>query len=74
VLITATIASGNLVETKKILEEAADFEYVNRVNESGSAPLHIAANHGYLDIVEYLLEQGASVHQLDANQQTPVTL
>ena len=37
-------------------------------------PLHIAVNHGHIDVVQYLLSEGANVHAKDKNGETPLHL
>ena len=38
----------------------------------GRTPLHIAASDGSLEVAEYLLNNGASVHIKDRDQNTPL--
>ena len=52
------VESGNLTETRRLLKGGAN---VNQVNAKGWAPLHIAAYHASSEIVQNLLETGATV-------------
>ncbi|XP_048577160.1 ankyrin repeat domain-containing protein 27 [Nematostella vectensis] len=44
---------------------------MNEGNENGDTPLHLAARWGYVDIVEQLIEKGASVQARNKNRNTP---
>lgn len=37
-------------------------------------PLHIAVNHSHIEVVKYLLSEGANVHAKDKNGETPLHL
>jgi len=41
---------------------------------SKNTPLHIAAKYGYLNIIEYLVQHGANVNQLENTQKTPLEI
>ncbi len=49
---------GELEEVKKRLENGSD---VNTTDEEGYSALQAAAENGYLDVVEYLVDQGVDV-------------
>ena len=49
--------------------EVAD---VSKADYDQRTPLHIAASEGNVEIVEYLLKSGASVHVRDRNDTTPL--
>lgn len=49
---------GNLDEVKVHLQQGSD---VNTVDEEGYSALHAAAENDYLDIVKFLVGQGADV-------------
>ncbi|OZJ05539.1 hypothetical protein BZG36_01672 [Bifiguratus adelaidae] len=48
------ISAGKLEEAKDILKDGADLVYRD---EHGKTPLHYAAQHGHLDIVQWLLSE-----------------
>jgi serine/threonine-protein phosphatase 6 regulatory ankyrin repeat subunit B len=56
-LLKATF-DGNLERVKEIIEAGGD---VNSINEFHWTALHIASDRGHLELVEYLLEKGASL-------------
>ncbi|XP_031565360.1 ankyrin repeat domain-containing protein 27-like [Actinia tenebrosa] len=45
---------------------------INVANENGDTPLHLAARWGYVELVDLLLETGASVEARNKNKQTPL--
>lgn len=45
---------------------------MSEVDPFGQTPLHIAAYEGYMDIVEYLIQLGASLSVQDKNGWTPL--
>ena len=49
--------------------EVAD---VSKADYDQRTPLHIASSEGNVEIVEYLLKNGASVHVRDRNDTTPL--
>lgn len=51
--------SGNLAQARRLIEQGHP---VNVRDHAGWQPLHEAANHGFADIVELLLENGASIN------------
>jgi len=53
-----------LLETNKV--------DVNRMNETGRAPLHYACSKAYTSVVELLLAHGASINQKDGYGATPL--
>lgn len=57
--LTAAVESGNFKQVKELVMNAT--ESINEKDESGSAPLHAAANSNQLEIAEYLLELGADI-------------
>ena len=38
------------------------FHVLNRKNAQKQSPLYVAAKHGHLDVIQFLLEQGANPH------------
>lgn len=59
---TACIA-GNLAQVQRLLEQ--DAVDINAKDFCGWTPLHEAANHGFLSIVEYLINNGADIESCD---------
>ena len=45
---------------------------VNSIDRTGTAPIHIAVNRGYLNIIELLIRKGANVNLRDAWGDTPL--
>jgi ankyrin repeat protein len=45
---------------------------VNKVDVLCDPALHTAARHGYLEIVQYLIEHGADVNLLSSSNYTPL--
>jgi Ankyrin repeats (3 copies) len=63
---------GNLKEVKRLIELKVNINYQN--NKWLQAPLHIAAEKGYDEIVSYLIQTGASVHARNYQAETPLHL
>uniref|UniRef100_A0A0L8FWF6 asparaginase n=1 Tax=Octopus bimaculoides TaxID=37653 RepID=A0A0L8FWF6_OCTBM len=68
-LICTAAKTGNLNSMVDLKEKGGNLSCFNKENRS---PLHIAARSGYHDMVLYLLKEGASVHQRDDNNCTPL--
>ena len=47
-------------------------DHVNRADNTGSTPLHIASEKGYLDICKALLENAAKVNLFNEKGETPI--
>ncbi len=62
----------NLEFIKILLENGADIDKGSQGTNYGNTALMIAAWHGELDIVKYLVEQGACCNQQDSNGYTPL--
>ena len=60
---------GNLDRVKELLASGAD---INVSNYKGQTALHCAAKAGFKNVVEYLLEQGATVDATDEQGLTPL--
>jgi ankyrin repeat protein len=67
---------GNVQRLKQILEDKEDKFDINWVNpkENGNTPLCIAAENGRHEIVELLLENGATVDKANDIGQTPLMM
>lgn len=70
--VAAAVASRNFDSVRHLL--AVKKEDVNAVDVRGDTPLHIAVQHGLLDIVKILLKFGANVYAVDDEEQTPIYL
>ncbi|MCH7918191.1 MAG: ankyrin repeat domain-containing protein [Planctomycetes bacterium] len=63
------VDSNDLKKVKDLLAADAD---VNAVNVLGMAPLHIATQNGYREMMERLLSHGAEVNVRNRNNETPL--
>uniref|UniRef100_G3Q2A9 cGMP-dependent protein kinase interacting domain-containing protein n=1 Tax=Gasterosteus aculeatus aculeatus TaxID=481459 RepID=G3Q2A9_GASAC len=77
----ATCASGDTEEAQLMLKEAKETktrmgeevaEIINCSNADGITALHQSCIDGSMDIVSFLLEQGANVNQVDSEGWTPL--
>ncbi|XP_060948127.1 protein phosphatase 1 regulatory subunit 12C isoform X2 [Limanda limanda] len=77
----ATCASGDTEEAQVMLEEAKDIkgtnredviEVINCSNADGITALHQACIDGSMEMVTFLLEQGANENQVDSEGWTPL--
>ncbi|GAC1601009.1 MAG: ankyrin repeat domain-containing protein [Ramlibacter sp.] len=59
---------GDLDLAKRLVERGAD------VNKTGWTPLHYAATHGHLDIINFLLENYAYIDAESPNRTTPLMM
>lgn len=60
VLLCRAAAVGDLNELKELGEDPNSADY------DGRTPLHVAASHGHVEIVEWLISRRANVNQLDS--------
>lgn len=70
----SAVASG---EIRLLRPLVALFEHLGMsfpVSANGSSPLHRAVEFGYLEIVEYLIEHGANLDELNGNDETAVII
>ena len=68
-ILCAAVYKGNIRTLEEMKAYGADMaveDYDMRT------PLHVAASEGKLDMVEYLLKNGASVHVRDRNNDSPL--
>ncbi|RDH39931.1 MAG: hypothetical protein CFE62_006395, partial [Candidatus Aquirickettsiella gammari] len=66
-----TIKAGHLHVVKYLInEQGLDVNTPNRL--SGQIPLHLAADSGRLDIIRYLLDQGADLSTTDTISESPL--
>uniref|UniRef100_A0A671M387 cGMP-dependent protein kinase interacting domain-containing protein n=1 Tax=Sinocyclocheilus anshuiensis TaxID=1608454 RepID=A0A671M387_9TELE len=72
----AVCASGDIEEAKEMLREArvqnGEDDIVNCANTDGITALHQACIDGSMEMVEFLLSQGASVNLVDSEGWTPL--
>lgn len=62
-----------LVENKYFVEKGIDMN-INKVDENGSTKLHNAVKNGKMDIVKFLVENGANINYMDRNKETPLSI
>ncbi|CAF0906949.1 unnamed protein product [Adineta steineri] len=60
-----------LLDIVKLLVEKGQIP-LNTLDQSGWSPLHLAAGHNYVEIINYLLSKGADVNIKDSNGNTPL--
>ncbi len=65
------VGYGNTKDVRRHLNEGAD---VNKKNEQGQTPLHIAARNGSKNVAEVLIERGGEVDAKDNEGRTPLHL
>lgn len=70
--ISHAVQINNLDFVKILLKYGADIDKGSQGTNYGNTALMIAAWHGRLDIVSYLVEQGACCNQQDSNGFTPL--
>ena len=54
---------GNAHKVETLVKEGADVNHVDPHKELEFTPLHAAAQHGHLDIVKFLFDQGANINK-----------
>ncbi|KAJ8950176.1 hypothetical protein NQ314_008029 [Rhamnusium bicolor] len=64
------IKEGNIEEVKKYLNSSNIIATINESDADGLAPIHWAADSGFLEIVKILINSGAEVNLQDADGQT----
>lgn len=68
--ISKAAAEGDLARVKSQVEQ--DHQLVNFSDEQGRTPLHWASRGVHLDVLEYLVENGADVNAVDDDKVTPL--
>lgn len=72
----SVIKKGEIAKVKKYLQEAYDQETLNDFLLAGDrdhkTALHLAAEHGHLGIVDYLISKGSYLNVKDKKQKTPL--
>ncbi len=61
---------GNLEKMKELI--AADQDLLNSIDQTGYSLLHLAAYRGYMDIVQYLVENGLDTNVRSGGNSTPL--
>jgi ankyrin repeat protein len=64
--------NGDLIELKRLLSRSRI--PINSTNSSDQTPLHCAVANGHVEIVEFLLENGAKVNVSDEKGWTPLLM
>ena len=68
-LMCAAAANGDIDCLVSLSQQGGDF---NIPDYDGRTPLHLACSEGHLEVVKYLLLNGASVHMTDRFNHTPL--
>lgn len=63
-LLHSALANANEIITLRLLESGIDFQMLD---SEGFHPIHIAAQKGYLKVVEFLYHQGVNLNQIACN-------
>ncbi|XP_060089312.1 CARD- and ANK-domain containing inflammasome adapter protein-like [Heteronotia binoei] len=63
-----SVAKGNLSDLEKTLKDSD----INAVNSANETLLHIAATHGHIKIIDYLINKGAKLGVKDKKGRTPL--
>jgi hypothetical protein len=69
-LLVAT-AQGDLAAVKGCFDDPANLPNVDALNGYGDSALHISADAGHFDIVQYLVSMGATIDTLCSSDETP---
>ena len=62
--------NGAVATLKALLDHVDDPDYINLISNTGFSSLIIAAAHGHVDAVEYLLDNGALADTVHENKVT----
>uniref|UniRef100_A0A915JQD6 asparaginase n=1 Tax=Romanomermis culicivorax TaxID=13658 RepID=A0A915JQD6_ROMCU len=69
-LICHAASQGDVISLKQLRDQGAVLHHRNFEKRTA---LHIASAHGRIEVVQYLLSEGVSVHARDDNDATPLT-
>jgi ankyrin repeat protein len=64
------IKDGDFARVQALVD--SNREVVDKQDESGKSPLHLAIERGFSDIARYLIEQGADVNVPDSSHESPL--
>ena len=72
--LATSVARGDAESVARILAESSEPAVLlaAKVGLNGATLLHMAASHGYPDVVEALIDGGADPNVLDANRKAPI--
>lgn len=65
-------AQGDLAKIQYLFEKEKQKDYLNSPNSAGQYPLSLAVANGKINVVQYLLDQGASIDQKNRTNETPL--
>lgn len=71
-LLNSAIRQGTTVTAEYLIKRGADLEIAEDVRDEDFRPLHIAASLGHKDILLCLLDHGANIEGLAADNETPL--
>jgi len=67
--IHAKTENNKMTDIKKLIHEGVD---ISERDCFGRTPLHIAANHGNIQLIEFLVNLGANLNAIDNGGNTPL--
>ena len=63
-------SDGNLAKVQEFISSGT--YRVDQTDEYGYTPIHAATSYGHLEVIQYLLNEGASIHTTDPDGDTPL--
>uniref|UniRef100_A0A7S4JME9 Peptidase S9 prolyl oligopeptidase catalytic domain-containing protein n=1 Tax=Paramoeba aestuarina TaxID=180227 RepID=A0A7S4JME9_9EUKA len=67
------VSSGSVPSVRSILERSKDpVQTVNQTDYENRTPLHVAVGYGNLEMVSFLVQNGAEVNATDVRNRTPL--